>query len=226
MTAGEALRIFRARSDRPLELRPGEPAPGVYRYSTRGSESVETALGIISTTHDFRGTSTLSVIPTRCGIVERWQVLATRWAEVASCRDSGGYRLLSVDEMHEFFGVDREVLYRCREPVRPGPAQLRPGIRWRGRCGTGDSGRLSSFRVLGFEPVRVAGRRFPAVRTWTKLKLTGTYSGSASQEDWRRRTDGLLLRRISRTDGFLGGAISADYAEHYEIELRSPHPQR
>jgi hypothetical protein len=226
VAVGEAVRIFRQRSVRPLSARSGEPAPGVYRYSTRGTESVDAALGIFSTSHDFRGTSTISVIPTRCGGVERWQVLATRWMEVASCRQSGGYRLVSVDEMHEFFGVRREVLYRCREPPRPGPTRLRPGMGWRGRCETGDSSRVSDFRVLGLEPVSVGGSSFEAVHTRTELKLGGTYSGSARQEEWRRRGDGLLLRRLSRTDGFLGGAVDAHYAERYEIELRSPKPDR
>lgn len=224
--AGEAVRIFRQRSVRPLSARSGEPAPGVYRYSTRGAESVETALGILSTSHDFRGTSTISVIPTRCGIVERWQALATRWTEVANCREPGGYRLALIDEMHEFFGVSREVLYRCREPVRPSPTKLRPGMGWRGHCETGDSSRVSNFRVLGLEPVSVGGRSFEAVHTRTELKLTGTYSGSANQEDWRRRSDGLLLRRLSRTDGFLGGTVDADYTERYEIEIRSLKPDR
>jgi hypothetical protein len=226
VTAGEAVRIFRQRSVRPLPARPGEPAPGVYRYSVRGGESVDAALGLFSTSHDFRGSSTVSVIPIRCGMVERWQVLATRWTEVASCRGPGGGRLLSVDEMHEFFGVRREVLYRCHEPVRPGPTRLRPGMGWRGYCATDDSSRLSHFRVLGFEPVVVGDRTFQAVHTRTELQLGGTYSGSASQQEWRRRSDGLLLRRISRTDGALGGAIDADYAEHYEIELRSLTPDR
>jgi hypothetical protein len=48
--------------------------------------------------------------------VQRWEVLKSRWTEVATCREAGGYRLLSVDEMHEFFGVSRDVLYECREP--------------------------------------------------------------------------------------------------------------
>lgn len=226
VAAGEAVRIFRQRSVGPLSARPGEPEPGVYRYATSGEESVEAALGVLSTSHHYRGASTISVIPTRCGLVQRWQVLATRWTEVASCRDQGGYRLLSVDEMHEFFGVRRNVLYRCREPVRPGPTKLRPGMEWRGHCATNDSSRESRFRVLGFQRVRVGDRSFAAVHTLTRLRMLGTYSGSASQEDWRRRSDGLLLRRISRTHGSLGGTVSADYAESYEIRILTLHPSR
>lgn len=226
VAVGEAVRIFRQRSVGPLSARPGEPEPGVYRYSTSGEESVQAGFGVLSTSHRYRGISTLSVIPTRCGLVQRWEVLVTRWTEVASCRERGGYRLLSVDEMHEFFGVRRDVLYRCREPVRPGPAKLRPGMEWKGTCATGDSSRESSFRVLGFQRLRVGDRSFEAVHTLTRLRLLGTYSGSASQEDWLRRSDGLLLRRVSRTRGSLGGAVSADYAESYQIRILTLKPDR
>ena len=224
--AGEAVQIFRQRSVGRLSARSGEPEPGVYRYSISGEESVDAAGGILSTSHHYRGTSTISMIPTRCGLIERWQVLATRWTEVASCREQGGYRLLSVDEMHEFFGVRRDVLYRCREPVRPGPTKLRPGMEWMGHCATDDSSRKSRFRVLGFQRVRVGGRSFEAVHTLTQLRLLGTYSGSASQEDWRRRSDGLLLRRVSRTRGSFGGTVSADYSESYEIRILTLKPDR
>lgn len=223
---GEAVRIFRQRSVGQPSARPGEPEPGVYRYSTSGEESVDAAGGFLSASHHYPGTSTISVIPTRCGLAERWEVLATRWTELASCREQGGYRLLSVDEMHEFFGVRRDVLYRCREPVRPGPAKLRPGMEWKGHCATGDSSRESSFRVLGLQRVRVGERSFEAVHTRTRLRLSGTYSGSASQEDWRRRSDGLLLRRTSRTRGAFGGTVSADYSESYEIGILTLQPDR
>lgn len=225
---GEAVRVFRARAVGTLAARPGEPAPGVYRYLTSGGESVDTAFGVLGTSHDFQGLSTVSVIPTRCGAVERWQVLVSRWAEVASCRERGGLRLLSIDELHEFFGVSREVLYRCREPVRPGAPALRPGMRWRGHCATGDgsSSRESSFRVVGFEPVRVGGRSFEAVRTRTDIDLLGTYSGTARQEEWRRRSDGLLLRRVAHTDAEMNGTPKAHYVERYEIRLRSTRPRR
>jgi hypothetical protein len=223
---GEALRAFRARAVRPLRVRPGEPAPGVYRYATTGRESVDAA--ILSAGHVFPHASTIAVIPTRCGLTERWQVLATRWMEVSSCREAHGYRLLSIDEMHEFFGVGREVLYRCREPARPGAAGLRPGMEWRGSCETddGSSSRDSRFSVLGFEPVRVGGRSFDAVHIRTRLQLLGTYSGSAWQEEWRRRSDGLLLRRIAATDATMNGTPDADYSERYEIGIRSPSPDR
>ncbi len=222
----EAVRTFRARATRPLTDRPGEPTAGVYRYATRGGESVDAAVGILSTEHSFRGVSTIAVIPTACGAIERWQVLTTRWMEIASCLGRGGQRLLSVDEMHEFFGVMREVKYRCWEPVRLGPTDLRPGMRWSGHCESNDSSRESSFHVLGFESVRVGDQDFEAVHTRTDYRLLGAYSGSAAEEEWRRRSDGLLLRRLSKTHGHSGGAVAADYEERYSLRLTSPRPQR
>lgn len=226
VAAGEAVREFRRRAVRPLAARPGEPEPGVYRYATRGGESVDAVVGILSAHHDFGGVSTIAVIPTACGAIERWQVLKTRWTEIASCAARAGQQLLSVDELHEFFGVLREVVYRCREPSRPGAPQLRPGMRWEGHCESGDSSRESSFHVLGFLKVRVGDREWEAVHTRTEYRLLGAYSGSAAEEEWRRRSDGLLLRRLSHTDAHSGGAVAADYGERYSIQLLSSRPAR
>jgi hypothetical protein len=226
-SVSEAVRVFRARAQGPLTARPGEPAPGVYRYRTRGGESVDAVVGILSTRHDFGGVTTIAVIPTACGVVERWQVLITRWTETASCIDERGQRLLSVDELHEFFGVRRRVVYRCREPPRPPTRRQRPGMGWTSRCTTGDSSREGRFRVLGLEPVRVGEQRFEAVHTRTRYDLGGGYSGSSGEEEWRRRGDGLLLRRVSWTEAHSGGApVAADYTERYSLRLISTRPQR
>lgn len=226
-TVSEAVRAFRARAQGPLSARPGGPEPGVYRYRTRGGESVDAVVGILSTRHDFGGDSTIAVIPTGCGAVERWQVLTTRWTETASCFDARDQRLLSVDELHEFFGVRREVVYRCREPLRPIARRQRPGMSWTGSCSSGEGSRKSSFRVLGVAPVRIDGRRFEAVHTRTRYTMLGGYTGSSGEEEWRRRADGLLLRRVSWTDAHSGGApVAADYREHYSLRLISTRPRR
>jgi hypothetical protein len=226
-TVSEAMRVFRARAQGPLRARPGMPEPGVYRYRTRGGESVDAVVGILSTRHDFGGVTTVAVIPTGCGAVERWQVLTTRWTETASCFDAHGRRLVSVDELHEFFGVRREVVYRCREPPRPIVGRQRPGMSWTGSCTSGDSSRKSVFRVLGVMPVGVGGRRYEAVHTRTRYSMLGGYTGSSGEEEWRRRGDGLLLRRVSWTDAHSGGApVAADYRERYSLRLISTRPQR
>jgi hypothetical protein len=224
--AGEALREFRRRAARPIVGRPGEPGPGVYRYATRGGESVDAVAGVLRADHDYSGVSTIAVIPTACGAIERWQALESRWMEIASCMPRARQRLLAVDELHEFFGTRREVTYRCREPLRPSATLLRPGMRWRGRCRTEDGSRESRFRVLGFEPVRVGGGEWEAVHTRTDYRMRGEYSGWAADEEWRRRSDGLLLRRTSRTRARSDDPIPADYEERYSIRLLSTRPVR
>src|SRR5215213_2108442 len=61
--------------------RPGAELPpwGVYRYRTRGSESIDTTA--FSTAHNYDGESTVTLRPAPCGAAERWQPLVERWSE-------------------------------------------------------------------------------------------------------------------------------------------------
>ena len=60
----------------------------------------------------------------------------------------------------------------------------------------------------------------------TDVKLDGHVSGTAKRDDWRRRSDGLLLRRVTSSDAHMSGTIDADYNERYSIQLLSVEPSQ
>jgi hypothetical protein len=215
----EALGRFRKRDEGS-----GGARFGVYRYWTRGSESADT--GFLSATHDYDGISTIILARAPCGVLERWQVLAGRWTEEEFCMPPDGSGLRAISEFHEFFGTQREDTYHCRggAPSRRLLRQL--GTRFSSSC-VSDSSRADSVsQVVGGEKVRVAGEAIDAIHTISSVVLDGNISGATTRDDWRRRSDGLLLQRAVGTQAKMSGTVDADYSERYTIKLLSVRPRR
>lgn len=223
-TVDEAVRSFRAKGDSGARGGgQGEPVLGVYRYATRGSESSEGT--ILSATHDYGGISTIAVSAGRCGERERWRVLAGRWTEVEACAPHGE-RLAALTEFHEFFGFGQEEALRCRGEAPAGSQGLRPGVRFYNLCKSDDSSISSSSRIVGVEPVPVGNETFGAFRIETRNIVEGDPSGTAKRTEWRRRSDGLLLRRSAESEVDTSAGGGSHYTERYTIRLLSTRPQR
>jgi hypothetical protein len=224
-SVADAVRSFRAK-DRPRGRAddPGEPALGVYRYATRGGESVR-GPGF-GTTHDYGGISTIVLSAGRCGVRERWQVLAGRWSEAETCTTARGKSVTAVTEFHEFFGEGQEDSFRCHSASAPDPSELRPGPRFSSSCRSSQSSISIMARIAGTEAISVGGETFDALHTESRSALGGETSGSARREEWRRRSDGLLLRRSVESDAETNAGGGTDYDERYTIRLLSVTPER
>lgn len=219
----DAVRSFRAQGDAGRGGgESGERALGVYRYATQGSESVQSPIS--DTTHGYDGVSTVVVSEGRCGQVERWQVLEGRWSEGESCPGPQGDRFTAATEFHEFFGFEQEDSFRCRGIVMPRP--IKRGASFSSSCQSEDSSAINMSRVVGIDTVAVAGESFEAIRVQSQSELDGDVTGTAQREEWRRLSDGLLLRRSASTatDTGLGGGTH--YTERYTIELLDTQPRR
>lgn len=222
-SVGEAVTSFR-QGEASGDAHPQGPPPGVYRYATTGGESADTA--ITSTSHDYRGVSTIVNGPGRCGELERWQVLTGRWTETETCPGPDGEELVAVHEYHEFYGVAQDDSFHCDGDPVTIPPRAQPGFRFSGRCRSDDSTVVNDSRLAGFGPVHVGGKTFPAVHTITRSRIEGSSSGISRREDWRRRSDGLLLRRSAQSSvesDTLGGT---HYAESYALRLLDTEPRR
>jgi hypothetical protein len=207
-----------------------ERKPGVYRYETRGSETADT--GLLTSTHEYDGISTMTISPESCGavegVVERWQVLGGRWSEFTSCPTKGDFfELKGFIDFHEFFGDARESTYTCTGDAASKRSARQVGKTFHGRCESKDGNTATSISLVeAIEKVEVGERSFDAVHTTSDVRLTGNADGKAKREDWRRRSDGLLLRRISISDVKMSGSIDADYKESYTIDLLSVNPEQ
>lgn len=220
-TVDDAIRSFRAEDDSGSHGGgQGEPGLGVYRYTTRGSEAVKSPL--FGATHDYGGVSTIVLSAGHCGERERWQVLAGRWSEAEACtaaHDEGSAR---VTEFHEFFETGQKDSFHCHSM----PVSTRPGAHFSSSCESDNSSITSTSRVIGIEPISVGKEAFDTTHVETRSVLEGKMRGSARRDEWRRRSDGLLLKRSAENEGDTSVASGSHYSEKYTIELISTTPQR
>jgi len=127
-----------------------------------------------------------------------------------------------VTEFHEFFGVGQEDRLACRSSA----VSRRPRGRFSSVCRAEDFSVSTVTRVAGFQRVRVGGRPYEAVHLASRSRIRGANTGTASRDEWRRRSDDLLLRRSERSEADSGRAGGTHYRERYTIELLSTRPRR
>ena len=91
------------------------PPPGVYRYRTEGSESVDVLGG---TTHTYPAETSLTVVPHGCGVTLRWAPLEQRSEEWGLCVTAQGVELQTDGAFfHEFFGTAHPESMVCDRTV-------------------------------------------------------------------------------------------------------------
>jgi hypothetical protein len=168
---------------------------------------------------------TITIEPSPCGATELWQPLTTRWTKSSFCEREGELNLVRMSERHEFFGRSLLSSYRCRGAV-PALAAAGVGLSWKINC-SGEAGSLRiSSRVVATGAVEVDGQRLAAVRIRSRAVAGGDSAGVSVQSDWRRRSDGLLLRRSVSTEASVEVLGGGSYGEHYLLELLSAAPRR
>ena len=84
----------------------------------------------------------------------------------------------------------------------------------------------TTSRVLGGRTVRVGGAALDATLIESRSVFGAESSGSAVRREWRRRSDGLLLRRVVKSEADASTAGGTHYVERYAIQLLSTRPRR
>ncbi|MFZ0664663.1 MAG: hypothetical protein WAM97_02840 [Acidimicrobiales bacterium] len=181
------------------------PVPGVYTYSTIGSESAS-APGLPSSSYGYPATSSMTVFAASCGQDWRWQPLNSRYEDLVVCRSSsGGFNLHSRFDLDEFYGVKDGRLFSCTPGSSWLPASARQGETISGDCANGgnkNSGAVSvkyTGKVAGIVTLDVGGVKVPAVHINYNEKFVGDTVGSGSWSVWLDAYDGMILKE-TRTE--------------------------
>jgi hypothetical protein len=228
--AGRAVEDFRsagAEADRPASAGAPVPETGVYTYAAQGYER---ARALDTARHDYPRRVTLTVRPATCGMTLRLDLLDARWQQWHVCAERSAWTLRTQSELHQFFGRRDEREYRCARgavflgfPARDG----RPGEEaWTAECNIDDTRLRRDGRILGTEPVEVAGRRIDAVHVRLTERLTGRTEGGGVQELWVDPATGLPLRWTARNDNVTDDIINVPYRERWDLRLASLQPRR
>jgi hypothetical protein len=207
-----------AQPDRNTTLQPA----GTYLYATRGYERLR---AIVSTRHDYRRTSTVTVTREGCGFSERWEPRPERSSEWRFCVRGRRWRLALLLDNHEFFGQLVRQRFACTGPFVPRPTVVRIGFRWTDRCRGAGSRVTVVYQAVRNQALRIGGKRVATVLVHARARLRGRIDGVNLYESWLSRANGLLVRRDVISDT----AIDTPFGkvtdrERYSLRARSLEP--
>ncbi len=200
------------------------PAPGVYTYTTSGSESVD-ALG--GTTHTYPASTALTVKASGCGVTVTWEPLEHRTETWTACLTDDGVTVASYGSEHEFFQNDNTTAMTCPTPYVLLPADATTAAHPDAVTCTGDG--LSdavSVSVGAPAKVTVGGTDVEGVTVTITSTTTGSTTGTSTRSLVLDPTTGLPLTWHDDTTNTSTTPIGAvHYKEEFTLTLTSLTPQ-
>jgi hypothetical protein len=196
-------------------------APGVYRYVTTGSESID-ALG--GANHEYPAETTITVTSDGCGVHLRWDALRERRDEWGLCADQQALALQPDGlQYHEFFGQPDSEPVSCESAVAfaAGIASSAPVTQ---TCLLGGEPWTPSWEVLERGERTVEGVAVPVVH----VRMTVEDDDDEWEHtvvDWYLADDGLPVEveatKSSSSPSPVGAVV---YTEQYRLVLASLTP--
>jgi hypothetical protein len=197
------------------------PEPGVYTYATTGSDGVD-ALG--GARHQYPATTTITVTPKDCGVVQRWVAAEERWDEMSSCLSGNGVAMTHFTGFHRFFGGDSVDDYVCAGEPRPVDAAA--GTTWTTTCVASDETTVHHGTVVGKQDLMVGGATVPTLHV-TDVEDDGDPTDRQAIDTWYQVGTDLVVRRTSHIATSSSSPVGVvHYDETYQIDLQSLTPQR
>jgi hypothetical protein len=209
--------------DRGRDARPGEPAPGVYRYRSSGEESVS-ALG--GQTNSYPPVTTLTITPTPCGVDARWDVLTGRYDIYHRCRRANGSWVLTGMVISDrFFNQTHADTYTCDHLVEL-PAEPTLHTRRTGRCVQGENTTQFTYEVVGLETLTIGGVPVSTVHLKITAVQGGGRGGGGVEHRWVEAGTNLVVRARDRERDTSESPLGeVTYTQRYDLELVSLTPR-
>jgi hypothetical protein len=199
------------------------PPIGVYRYATRGEESVD-ALG--GATHRYPDETTITVTSDGCGVLFRWDALRERRDEWRLCAMEQGLVQGDGLQYHEFFAQPEPEAVVCPNPPVMLPAVAKAGPAIEVDCTLDGDPWVVYWQVIGRETRTVAGTAVDTVHVRQSVN-DATDIGEQSTVDWYLDDHGLPIAvtatKRSKSTSPIGAVL---YREDYSLSLESLVPAR
>lgn len=193
----------------------GLPQPGVYRYTTTGSESIKS---IVSASHDYPAESVITITEAGCGVRMEWAPLRERSEYLEICRIDDRLVLMGYGGAHEFFGLRNEHFVTCPRQtwLIPGPedADNLDVI-----CEGGDLVHNRTSKPFTATEVFLNDKKIDGFSVETEFAAKGTFNGTTVRT-MVFDEDGMLLSWKDVVSGFSKTPIGdADYTEEFSLSL-------
>ncbi len=200
------------------------PAPGVYRYSTTGSESIDVLGGA---THDYPAQTLVTVTQEGCGVRVRWDLLKERREEWVLCVSDAGIELQpdGAFQYHEFFGTGELEPVTCDRAVPLVPVDRKPQSAVALDCMLAQDVWQPSWEVLDAGTRTVEGAQVESIHVRMSVENDSEFY-EHTVIDWWLDQHGLPLEmsttKVSNSHSDLIGNVV--YHETYDATLESLTP--
>jgi hypothetical protein len=199
---------------------PQLPPLGVYVYTTSGRDEVD-ALG--GAHHDYPATTTITVTPSECGVLQRWDVLQERWEAWDRCIDGDTIRQPARTTSDQFFGQTQTDSYTCTGDARPIDAPV--GTTWIITCVQGAEADVHTGEIIGTESLTVGDHGVPTLHVRVSITTADTPSDVQTIDTWYQSGSDLVIAQTAHSATSNPSPIGAvHYVEDYEIHLTSLTP--
>lgn len=205
----------------PSLARGDRPAPGAYTYHGSGSERTD-ALGGSQHAYPEQIAGLVQLLDDHpCHWTMSFVFLKGRKLGDNLCSRPTELREIGFASWVTFFGATRTDVFECERGTLRWRADDAGGATRRSTCRTTNSVADRTLRVIGREPVRVAGRDVEAVHVRIESTFSGGVRGAGVIEYWVSTPTGLPLRLHSSSDY---ESDSGSYDEQFDYVLTSLEP--
>jgi hypothetical protein len=177
-----ALAAFHERGGGTGPGSPGTPAPGVYRFRQKGSESAGS--GPLSVSRDLPPEAIYIVNAIPGGYHEDLRLAEEHVEEVRFQESPDGVRAHWRRTKVTFLGIGEDERDDVTPPSLDHPADLTVGKAWSGRYRQGETAVSFSAKVTGRETLALDGRRIPVLVVRTVSDFTGPTHGTRTDTLW------------------------------------------
>lgn len=198
--------------------------PGVYRYRTTGREEVDALDGA---EHGYPETTTITIVPSACGVTLRWDALTERWDDWELCLTDAGIELgTSGTQYHEFFGQPEREAVTCDRAVvlvPAGPSAASPVVQ---SCTLADDPWRPTWEMLERTTIDVGGVPVDVQHVSMRVDDDDEYWEDTTV-DWYLADNGLPVQvRATKSSSSPSPIGAVRYDEQYRLELLSLSPLR
>jgi hypothetical protein len=194
-----------------------QPPEGVHAYRTSGGESIS----LLGASHTYPAETYASVVhESGCAWRNEFDIAQEDIDTLTRCSEPG--RLLESDDRRSitFFGQTETEDLRCEPPIVIHDIHENIGAILSGVSRSNDTTARVRSTYLGHETLTIGGVAVDAGHITARADATGRATGTATDEEWIRATDGLILRRERAEDADATAAFGSNVHYHERASFR------